>query len=191
MDTASAMKLPYHITVFDSFRRHEPEEAWVSGTYATAEEAIAAVKSKIDDELTYFWSEVCSQDKGTSTLDRLISHYNSFAELPVAFDDEGSMIFDSTAYMKSQAAEAIGYSPVPYGVQDKAPRQPSAPVHGNAPSRSWTSKRAKPRAGMAKPLSARFAPILAFLNKPRPPTVLLLAFIVFCLLFGFIYRASR
>lgn len=109
------MDQPYHITVFDSSHRHEPEGAWVGGTFETAEAAIAAVKRKIDGELAYFWSEVCYQDKGISTLDRLISHYNFFAEVPVAFNQHGEVIFDSTAYMTSRAAEMIDEEPAPYG----------------------------------------------------------------------------
>jgi hypothetical protein len=117
------MDHPYHVTVFDSFHRHEPEEAWVSGTYATAEAAIAAVKRKIDDELEYFWSEVCHQDKGIATLDRLISHYNSFAEAPVAFGADHKTIFNSTAYVIAMAAEVVTEPPAPYG-----PAAPAAHV---------------------------------------------------------------
>jgi len=122
------MDHPYHITVFDNFHPHEPEEAWVGATFATAEAAIAAVKRKIDDELAYLWSEVCHQDKGISTLDRLVSQYNSFAEMPVACSRDGDMIFDSTAYMLARAAEMIDKAPAPYGLQAAAgqpgPRTP-------------------------------------------------------------------
>jgi hypothetical protein len=173
------MDQPFHITVFDSFHRHEPEEAWVSGTFATAEETIAAVKRKIDNELAYLWSEVCHQDKGISTLDRLISHYNSFAEVPVAFDRDGKMIFDSTAYMESRAAEMIDEAPAPYGLQGRAGPQPSA------------SRHATQGAAAAKHRFPRSATVWAFLNRPRPPTVLLGAFLAFCLLFALIYRALR
>jgi hypothetical protein len=95
----------YHVTVFDNFHRGDPDESWVVGTCSTPEAAIALVKSRVDQELRYFWSEVCRQDGGDSTLDRLISQYDSFAEIPIAFDRQGEQIFDTTAYVKSRAAE--------------------------------------------------------------------------------------
>ena len=136
--------------------------------------------------MAYLWSEVCHQDKGISTLDRLVSHYNSFAEVPVAFNRDGNMIFDSTAYMKSRAAEIIHEAPAPYGPQRNARPQPSALRH------------VKPGAAAAKPIAAaakhsfpRSAAVLAFLNKSQPPTVLWFAFFAFCLLSALIYRALR
>ena len=80
------MDEPYHVTEFDNFHRGDPDESWVVGTYSTAEEAIALVKWKVDQELEHFWSEICRQGGGHSTLDDLISHYNTFAETPVAFN---------------------------------------------------------------------------------------------------------
>jgi hypothetical protein len=92
----------YHVTVFDNFHRGDPP--WVIGTYSTAEEAIASVKGWVDQELEGFWSQLCRYG-GHSTLDGLISQYNAFAETPVAFNGDGEVIFDTTAYMKSRAAE--------------------------------------------------------------------------------------
>lgn len=179
------MDHPYHITVFDNFHPYEPEEAWVSGTFATADAAIAAVKRRIDDELAYLWSEVCHQDKGVSTLDRLVSQYNSFAEKPVAFSRNGDVIFDSTAYMTSRAAEMIGEAPAQYG------------PHAAAPSSSVPQRPATPAPRMVEPGAAakhrfwRFVAVWASLNKPRPPAAFWVAFLVLSLLCGLVYRALR
>jgi hypothetical protein len=180
------MDLPYHITVFDNFHRHEPDEAWVSGAYATAEAAIAAVKRKIDDELEYLWSEVCHQDKGIATLDRLISHYNSFAEMPVAFGADSKMIFDSTAYMIAKAAEVITEPPAPYGPASPLP----ASFSPQATSLSTPSPLQRASAP-AKPRYPAFAAIAAFMNTPRNPTVVFVTFMVLCLLLGLLYRTFR
>ncbi|MBV9702110.1 MAG: hypothetical protein JO163_05235 [Methylobacteriaceae bacterium] len=174
-----AMDQPYHVTVFDNFHRDDPDEVWVSGTFATAEAAIAAVKRQIDSELAHFWSEVCEQDKGASPLDRLISQYNSFAEAPVAFDRNGSVIFDSTAYMEWKAAEMIGEVASSDGLQRLQPEpQP------------FVLSRPKLNA----PVVQRFSPVMAlwsFLSKPRPAPALWVAFIAFCLACALIYRALR
>ena len=178
------MDLPYHITVFDNFHRHEPDEARVSGAYATAEAAIAAVKRKIDDELEYLWSEVCHQDKGIATLDRLISHYNSFAEMPVAFGADSKMIFDSTAYMIAKAAEVITKRPARYGPASPLP----ASFARQAAQRLIPSPPQQVAAKRGYPL---FKAVSAFMNKPRNPTVPFVTFMVLCLLLGLIYRALR
>lgn len=108
----------YHITIFDNFHRGDwPDECWEMGRYSTAEEAIALVKEMVDQELKHFWSEICRADRGRATLDDLISHYNSFAEAPVAFDSLGTQIFDTTAYMKSRAAEMITQADGQHGPQ--------------------------------------------------------------------------
>lgn len=105
----------YHITVFDNFHRGDQDACWVSGTYSTAEEAIAAVKRRVDQELEHFWSELCRQNAGPATLDELVSQYDSFAETPVAFDSDGRMIFDTAAYMKSRSAEMIAEAEAGHG----------------------------------------------------------------------------
>jgi hypothetical protein len=103
----AGMSGAYHITVFDNFHRGDPDACWVAGTYATAEEAIAGVKRRVDQELEHFWSELCRQNEDHPTLDELMSQYDFFAETPVAFDSDGKMIFDTAAYMKSRATEMI------------------------------------------------------------------------------------
>jgi hypothetical protein len=179
------MDHPYHITVFDNFHPHDPDEAWVSGTFATAEAAVAAVKRKIDAELAYLWSEVCHQDKGISTLERLISQYNSFAEMPVAFNRDSETIFDSTAYMQARAAEMINDAPAPYGPQGRSGPRPAAqqrPASAAPPPLN-------PDAVVAK--HGRLMAIWSALNKPQPPAVLWAAVLVLCLLCGLIYSALR
>jgi hypothetical protein len=104
---AVGMDDAYHVTAFDNFHRGDPDESWVVGTFATAEAAIALVKQRVDQELQHFWSEIRDQDGSDSPLDRLISQYDSFAEIPIAFDRQGEQIFDTTAYMKSRAAEIV------------------------------------------------------------------------------------
>jgi hypothetical protein len=183
------MDHPYHITVFDNFHRHEPEEAWVGGTFATAEEAIAAVKRSIDDELAYLWSEVCHQDKGISTLDRLVSQYNSFAEMPVAFSRDGDMIFDSTAYTISRATEMIDEAPAQYGLQASGPRFSAQQRPASSVPRPLGPLATG--AAVAKHRFPRFMAVWASLNKPRPPALLWVALLLLCLLCGLIYRALR
>jgi hypothetical protein len=100
------MSKPFHVTVFDNFHRGDPAPR-VIGTCATIEETIALVKRRVDRELEHFWSEICVQDGGRSTLDRLVSQYNTFAEVPVAFDEQGTQVFDTAVYMKSRAAEIV------------------------------------------------------------------------------------
>ncbi len=51
--------------------------------------------------------EASISNSGHPTLDDLIDRYNCFAETPVAFNSDGKSIFDTTAYMKSRAAEMI------------------------------------------------------------------------------------
>ena len=182
------MDHPYHVTVFDNFHAHEPEEAWVGATFATAETAIAAVKRKIDDELAYLWSEVCHQDKGISTLERLVSQYNSFAEMPVAFSRDGDMIFDSTAYMLARAAEMINEAPGPYGLQ--GPPMPPGPSPPPQPA-SGAPRPLTPDAAVAIPGFPHVMAVWASLGKPRRPAVLWAAVLAFCLLCGLIYRALR
>jgi L-alanine-DL-glutamate epimerase-like enolase superfamily enzyme len=98
---------PFNVTAFDNFHRYDPNESWVIGHYATAEEAIAAVKSAVESDLRHFWAEVCKQDGGSSTLEQLIDQYNSFAETPIAFDEKNKQIFDTTSYMKERAAAIV------------------------------------------------------------------------------------
>src|SRR5262249_49044610 len=107
----------YHVTVFDNFHGGDPDESWVIGTCSTAEAAIALVKQRVDQELKYFWSEICRQDGGHSTLDRLISQYDSFAETPVAFNRQGEQIFYTTFYVKPGAAEIIAEAKAQHGPQ--------------------------------------------------------------------------
>jgi hypothetical protein len=102
---------PYHVTVFDLFHRHEPGWAWVAGTFATADDAMSDVKGRIERDLAYFWSEICRQQESPPTLHALVSHYETFAEMPVAFDADGNMIFDGTAYMKARAARIVAEAP--------------------------------------------------------------------------------
>jgi hypothetical protein len=183
--TALYMDRPYHIAVFDSFHPHEPDEGWVSETIATAEAAVTAVKNKIDDELAHFWAEVCQQDNGISTLETLISQYNSFAEMPVAFNRDGDVIFDSTAYMQARAAEMINEARAQHGLQSQqGPRSAQ-----RAPSSA--TAQLKPGPAVAKHRFPALTAIRVFLTKPQPAAVLWAAFLVFCLICGLIYRALR
>jgi hypothetical protein len=113
----SGMDEAYHVTVFDNFRRGDPDECWVIFTCSTAEAAIAVVKRRVDQELKYFWSEICRQDGGHSTLDQLISQYDTFAETPVAFNRQGEQIFDTTVHVKSRAAEIVAEAETQHGPQ--------------------------------------------------------------------------
>ncbi|HLH87267.1 MAG TPA: hypothetical protein VKX28_02310 [Xanthobacteraceae bacterium] len=160
----------YHITVFDNFHRGDLDACWMSGTYSTADAAIASVKSTVDRQLRHFWSEACGRDGGRPTLDDLISRYNSFAETPVAFNSDGVSIFDTTAYMESRAAEMISEAAAQADRNNRetTTRSPSrARAHGHEqlvelcpPCRRWRGREppARDRARAGSAASCRLFP---------------------------------
>ena len=92
----------YYVLAWDLDRRH-PDETAYEGPYSTAEAAIAAVQARIDTDLEQLWSQICGS-RYPHTLEELISWYEACAEKRNAFHNS-STIFDTTAYIKSRAAE--------------------------------------------------------------------------------------
>ncbi|HEY1543542.1 MAG TPA: hypothetical protein VGG01_14105 [Xanthobacteraceae bacterium] len=97
----------FHITIFDNFHRGDLDACWSGGSFSTAKEAIAAVKVGVDQELKHMWPQVGLGGQRDRTIDGLVDYYHSFAEEPVAFDQNSKAIFDTGAYVKARAAEIV------------------------------------------------------------------------------------
>jgi hypothetical protein len=101
------MDKPFHITIFDNFHRGDFDACWSGGGYSTAEEAIATVKAEVDRELKVFWPEIVLGGRRKRTVEKVVDYYRSFAEQPVAFDQNGKKIFDTDPYVRARAAKMV------------------------------------------------------------------------------------
>jgi hypothetical protein len=93
----------YKVMVDDNFHYMEEDERYELGTFSTLEEAIAACKKMVDDDLIAFAKE------RNYTPDELYDYYTSFGSDPfvVALDsEEDRPAFSAWNYAKEQVLGA-------------------------------------------------------------------------------------
>jgi hypothetical protein len=96
----------YKVMVDDNFHYMDEDERYELGTFATAEEAIAACRKLVDEWLS-------SNHKPGMTADELFAQFASFGEEPfiIAVSPAGKVDFSARDYVHERAPAICGRGP--------------------------------------------------------------------------------
>jgi hypothetical protein len=91
---------PYKVMVDDNFHYMEDDERWEYGTFATADEALAACRRLVDGSLL-------EEYRDGATAEKLYDRYTSFGDEPfaVALDGAEKVEFSARNYARERAQE--------------------------------------------------------------------------------------
>ena len=97
---------PYKVMVDDNFHYMKEDERWEYGTFASAEEALAACRRLVDEALL-------EEYRDGATAEQLFVRYSSFGDDPfiVALDDAPKVEFSAQAYAQQRARELTAPGP--------------------------------------------------------------------------------
>ena len=104
---------PYKVMVDDNFHSMKQDERWEYGTFATADEALAACRRLVDEALL-------EEYRDGATAAQLFVRYSSFGDDPfiIALDDAPKVEFSARAYAEQRAQELT--APGPESAQRRA-----------------------------------------------------------------------
>lgn len=96
----------YKVMVDDNFHYMDEDERWELGTFQTAEEAIAACRTRVDRSLLESYEE-------GATADELFKGYKSFGDDPfiLALGDSPKVSFSAWTYAQQRAVELTASEP--------------------------------------------------------------------------------
>jgi hypothetical protein len=104
---------PYKVMVDDNFHYMKEDERWEYGTFASAEEALAACRRLVDEALL-------EEYRDGATAEQLFVRYSSFGDDPfiVALGDAPKVEFSAQEYAQQRALELT--APGPESAQRRA-----------------------------------------------------------------------
>lgn len=93
----------YRVLVDENYHHADPESRWTPGTFATADEALAACRKMVDDDLV-------NLHKPGMHASVLLVQYQMFGDdpFPVAVDGAASVEFSAWDYAKERCAVICG-----------------------------------------------------------------------------------